>query len=78
MDRRAALKAIGVLTICLGGSVVYEAKASESIASVDWNKPVDYCFSADGIKNLIIERKGKPDLVIPFSEIVKALEGREK
>jgi len=75
MKRRTALKTMGALVVCLGGHRVHADESTDELfISASQSSPVDCFFSADEIKNLIIERKGKPDLVIPFSEIVSALE----
>ena len=77
MNRRNALKMLGVLVACLGGQAVpTKARGDDSSElTVDYLQgPYDYTFSAEGVRNIIIERKDKPDLVIPFKDIVKALE----
>ena len=77
MERRNALKLVGALVVCFcGKAVATNAYNSSSVTSFEsWNiGPVDYVFRVDEIKNLIIERKEKQDLVIPFSEIIEALE----
>ncbi len=76
MDRRTALKFMGALVICLGGI----AEAAEEITSSklyfhELDNPVlNYTFHADGIGDLIITQKDKQDIVIPFTEIIEALE----
>ena len=77
MNRRNALKMLGVLVACLGGQAVpTKARGDDSSElTVDYLQgPHDYIFSAEGVRNIVIERKDKPDLVIPFKDIVKALE----
>jgi len=70
MDRRTALKTIGVLTICMGGSPVYASNKEDGTVFFTSS----FVLNGDEIKTVIIERKGKPDLVIQFSEIIDALE----
>ncbi len=81
MDRRTALKLMGVLVICLGGKVVYgkndvtiDDTGIGDIEVLDPFGPVDYHFGAEDIRDLIITRKDKQDIVIPFTEIIEALE----
>lgn len=77
MKRRNALKAIGVLLLCVGGRAEVEAKMSEANLSSWEDQPINYIFEEGSIKNLIIERKNGKDLIIPFSEIVEALLDKE-
>ena len=68
---------LGVLVACIGGQVVpTKARGDDSSElTVDYLQgPYDYIFSAEGVRNIVIERKDKTDLVIPFKDIVKALE----
>ena len=63
MNRRKALKILGALVVCLGG----RAEASELGL-------MDYTFVEEGIGKIIIKKKNGSQLIIPFSDIVKALE----
>ena len=77
MNRRNALKMLGVLVACIGGAVVpTKARSGDNNElTIDYLAgPYDYRFSSEGIRNIVIERKDKTDLVIPFKDIVKALE----
>ena len=72
MTRRTALKLFGVMIACLVGKPV--AKAADMEVGDWWKtKPMDYIFSEEGIGNIIIEPKDGEKLIIPFSDIVKAL-----
>ena len=79
MKRRDALKMLGALVICLGGtsSLVKAVDDSEmmSIDTITKFSPIDYTFSSDGIRNLIIQIPNESDIIIPFSDIIFALKG---
>ena len=82
MNRRNALKLLGALIVCLGGTATsvkgedYLVGESELDITADsiFSGSYDYNFSEEGIRNITIERKNKPNLVIAFKDIVKALE----
>ena len=85
MTRRKALRLLGIMVATLGGRAVHAedlvATENEPSATGDlaidtgwWNKPVDFTFSTNGIRNIIFTREGKPDIVIPFADIIKELE----
>ena len=85
MNRRNALKLLGALIVCIGGTatsvkgedygeLVGEGELDITATNSIFSGPYDYNFSEEGIRNITIERKNKPDLVIPFKDIVKALE----
>ena len=84
MDRRNALKMLGVIVVCWGGRSVWaddispETTAGDADGTIKYvdpfSGPKDFMFDGDSIRNIIISRKDKGDLVIPFKDIVKALE----
>ena len=78
MDRRNALKLLGALVVCIGGtatSVKSEIFEDSSDNALTFSTgPYDYHFSEEGIRNITIGRKDQPDLVISFKEVVKSLE----
>lgn len=75
-DRRKALKVLGTLVACLAGYVKTSKAAPPPYLITGVSIPSNsYHFNADTIMSIVIERKGKKDLVVPFSEIVEALEG---
>ena len=80
MNRRNALKLLGALIVCIGGTATsvkgedFGELVGESDLTEIFSGPYDYNFSEEGIRNITIERKNKPDLVIAFKDIVKALE----
>ena len=73
MNRRNALKMLGVLVAYLGGRAIATGEQENDGFSLSTG-PYDFSFGEDGVRNIIIERKDKPNLVIPFKDIVKALE----
>lgn len=80
MKRRNALKLLGSLIVCLGGTAQAVEKDALKITTgdLDWwvPKPINYTFHAPGINNIIIERIDKPDIIVPFSEIIDALDDK--
>ena len=75
MNRRKALKAIGLVVAC-GIAKVSESSGAQSLGNltdIQWN-PANYEFSEEGLNKLIITRKGGKKIEIPFSEIFDALE----
>lgn len=75
MNRRSALKAIGLLVAIVAGKPVGAAEQTDGVLSLlTYQYPIDYRFTASGIRNIIIERDGEKPLIIPFSDIVAALE----
>lgn len=79
MTRRTALKALGTLLVCLAGkNVMAEDKTQSNIITDNWweNTPQSYVFQEKGISSIIIEKKDGSKLVVPFSEIVEALEAK--
>ena len=85
MNRRNALKFIGAMVACVAGTAV-PVKSDDNLSdgSSDnmlklYSGPMDYTFGVDGIRNIVFQRKDKPDITIPFSDIVDALtEGEAK
>ena len=84
MNRRAALIAMGTMVACMGGVAKAEPTdiaetniltGGSTFTFQDWSAPTSYHFEASGIKDIIITRSDKEDIVIPFSEIIEALEG---
>ncbi len=76
MKRRTALKLLGGLIACTAGRpilAITELSDVDPEASLQLG-PVDYFFCEEGIRNIIIRHKSGKDTIIPFSEIVKALE----
>ena len=77
MKRRDALKMLGVLVICAGGTASLAKAVNDnemmSIDTISPFEPVDYVFSSDGIRNLVITIPKERDIVIPFSDIILAL-----
>jgi len=77
MDRRKALKIFGALFVCLAGHPVLANTNKDSLFLSDavlGFEPTSYTFSEAGIKDIIIERKNGKRIVVPFSDIVDALE----
>jgi hypothetical protein len=75
MTRRKALKIFGALFVCLAGRTTVEAKEMTDVTlSNPWAQPTTYTFSEGGIKDIIIEKKDGSKLIVPFSDIVEALE----
>ena len=90
MNRRNALRLIGVVVATLGGRAVRAEDSVEGIyldgtemapgdlITVDdmsfVSGPMDFRFEADNLRSVIFTREGKPDLVIPFADIIKELE----
>ena len=86
MNRRNALKLMGALVACIGGysapaessdleALTGTAKVDDSLLTINVkSEPVDYIFHVDTIKDIVFRRPDKPDLVIPFVDIIKALE----
>lgn len=73
MERRTALTLLGSMVAIAGGTAV--AEQSEPLEFFTYEYIGDFFFNPDAIKNIIIENKdGSVKLVIPFSDIVKALE----
>jgi len=76
MNRRQALKFLGAFVMMLGAG---RAKAEEKLHTdevIDWwkPKPMSYTITEDIVNNIIIERPDGTKLIIPFSEIVEALQ----
>ena len=94
MNRRKALRLLGIMVATLGGTAVLADEITEPIATDDelagslfitddtlavsgWpieRRPMDFRFEADDLGSVIITREGKPDIVIPFTDIIKELE----
>ncbi len=84
MTRRSALKLLGVLVACLGGKAVAGGTASirqvpkEELDSTWAIEPrMNFYLHEDSVKEIVIERRDGYRLVIPFSDIVDALDKRE-
>ena len=73
MDRRAALKALGMLLVCAGGHPAFADDKEVKLKFKDPLARMNYYFDEEGILNLIIKRKDGSALTISFSEIVDAL-----
>ena len=78
MTRRKALIAMFVSVIALL-SKKHVVKADDSLSwddnTVSYDRePIDVMVEEGYLKNFIIGREDKPDIVIPFSEIIEALE----
>ena len=82
MDRRNALRMMGTLVVCMAGVPTVEAVTNDDsgVADMDWWKapigPTSYTFTAEGIKDIIIEKRDGGKIVIPFDDIVEALEAK--
>jgi len=79
MDRETALKILGTLIICLGGSPIMKPKdnvtTDDALCFTDiFSQPTDYIFEEEGIGNIIIKRKDGNKIIVPFSDIINALE----
>jgi len=78
MNRRNALKIFGTLVVCLAGKSIIITDITRAGEKLDPPNilmgPMDYSFTEKGIRNIIIEKIDGKKLIIPFSEIVKALE----
>lgn len=77
MNRRKVLKIFGALFVCLAGKAKLqeESKVDCSIKfKPGFLRPKSYTFYEEGIKEIIIEKKDGTSLIVPFSDIVKALE----
>jgi len=78
MTRRNALKMFGALFVCLAGRATVEAseiKDGSMVFQDDlWSKPLTYTFSEKGIKEIVIEKSDGGRVVVPFSDIIEALE----
>ena len=83
MERRKALKLMGALVACLGGTIIIKPESklkAEDSAKVNLTylaEPQSYQFNESGIKNVIIIRTNGKKISIPFSEICDAL-GEQK
>ena len=81
MERRKALKLMGALVACLGGTIIIKPesklKAEDSANLTYLAEPQSYQFNESGIKNVIIIRTNGKKISIPFSEICDAL-GEQK
>ena len=73
MDRRTALKALGMLLVCAGGHPAFADDKEVKLKFRDPLARMNYYFDEEGILNLIIKRKDGSALTISFSEIVDAL-----
>lgn len=73
MDRRKALKCLGLMAVCVGGQPVLAKKPKLVVDSASQARPTDYIFYEEGLRNIIIMRKNGEELRIPFNEIVEAL-----
>ena len=71
INKKQALKLLGLICICQGGRMNNKTFIDTGLA---FSQLCDWHFSEEGIRNLIIEKKDGSQVVIPFSDIVKALE----
>ena len=84
MNRRNALRLLGVMVATLGGRAVQAEDSIEGLTTTGdlfttddmsfVSGPMDFRFEADNLRSVIFTREGKPDLVIPFADIIKELE----
>jgi len=78
MDRRNALKIFGMLFVCLAGRpVLADTEKGDNFltsAATPFFEPTNYHFSEKGMGNIIIERKNGKMIVIPFADIIEALD----
>jgi len=79
MNRETALKILGMLIICLGGDPIMKPK--DYVTKDDFlcfsdlsSQPTDYIFEEEGMGNIIIKRKDGNKIIVPFSDIINALE----
>jgi len=74
IDRRAALKLLGTIIVCLGGRPVRaEEIGTVKLDQPSWLEASSFQFDEGGLKDIIIIRKDKKEIKIPFSEIADAL-----
>jgi len=87
MERRNALKILGTMMACIVGSRSMTGVAETStylpgfdhtedsapISELTITPQKDFVFSEGGIRNIVIRRKDKSVVSIPFSEIIDAL-----
>jgi len=74
MDRRAALKLLGAIIVFLGGrSVRAEEIGTVKLDRPSWLEEASFQFDEAGLKDIVIIRKNKKKIKIPFSEVVDAL-----
>jgi len=73
-NKKQALKLLGLMCICKGGKMSCKTLAN-CTTGLAFSPPYDWTFGEEGIGNLIIEKKDGSRIIIPFSDIVKALEG---
>jgi len=77
MDRRTALKILGVLTATMAGGAIpmkEKVKTGDQITFSDPNPKADFLFDEKTVGNMIIIRTDGREKVIPLSEIFDALE----
>jgi len=77
INRRNALRLFGSLFVCLAGRVVLAQEKTALQFRDDLDIPSDYIFNEEGMGNIIIERKNGKKIIVPFSDIVDALEGNK-
>jgi hypothetical protein len=78
MEKRNALKLLGILIVGLVGRFTLADDKSPRLEFRPLDlKPLDYVIYEDSVRNIIIYTKEERKLVIPFDDIVKALETSE-
>lgn len=76
MTQTMALKLLGAMIICQAGeTMAKEVDPNNSSLKFILPQKMNYVFYTDSIEDLIIKREKEEDIIIPFSEIVEALEG---
>jgi len=79
MKKDTAKKLLGIIVACVGGEPKMDDPGQSNLST--WagviTPPTSFHFLEDGIKDIIIFKKDGTKLIIPFSEIIEALEKGE-